>query len=344
MDERAARVAVDDLAALVLRGPCADTVAMERSVPATGNAVAGALAAVTDEQGRVLLGWSKRGMWELPGGKIEGAEPLDGAGARELAEETGLHATGATLLTIMTDAAQGVPRVTAVIRIAGFTGTLTTAEPEKFTRWEWHDPHSLSCLGPVFTPAAQALNAVWPGVIPGLPPVHRYPHDADQPAVPGEPAEAVRLRDEMTDAVIAGGWVPSPAVQQALHAVPRHRFAPEKDLVTAYDDNLAVVTRWDESGQATSSVSAAWLQGDMIEKLRLEPGAVVLEVGSGGYQAELIAHVVGPAGRVVTVDIDPYVVHRTRRFTAEAGSGRVLALVGVQVNVHHSVRMRVHQS
>ncbi len=94
---------------------------------------------------------------------------------RELAEETGLHASGATVVTILTDAAQGVPRLTAVIRIAGFTGTLTTAEPHKFTRWEWHDPHALGCLGPVFTPGAQALNTVWPGVIAGLPPVHSYP-------------------------------------------------------------------------------------------------------------------------------------------------------------------------
>lgn len=189
------RIAVGDLAALVLRGPCADTVAMERSVPATGNAVAGALAVVTDEHGRVLLGWSKRGMWEVPGGKIEGAEPLDGAGVRELAEETGLRATGATVVTILTDAAQGVPRVTAVVRIAGFTGTLATAEPEKFTRWEWHD--CLGCLGPVFTPSAHALDAVWPGVIPGLPPVNVYPIAAALAPGPEEPAEAVRLRHRM---------------------------------------------------------------------------------------------------------------------------------------------------
>ncbi|MFD7899012.1 methyltransferase, FxLD system [Streptomyces sp. NPDC059743] len=322
------RIAVGDLAALVLRGPCADTVATERSVPATGNAVAGALAVVTDEYGRVLLGWSKRGMWELAGGKIDGAESLDGAGVRELAEETGLRATGATVLAILTDAAQGVPRVTAVIRIASFTGTLTTAEPEKFTRWEWHDPHALGCLGPLFTPAAQALDAVWPGVISGLPPVHTYPHATELAPVTGEPAEAVRLRRRMADSVIAGGWAPSAAVQEALRTVPRHRFAPETDLKTAYDDDLAVVTRRDKNGKATSSVSAAWLQADMAEQLQLKPGATVLEVGSGGYNAELLAHVVGRAGRVVTVDVDPYVVHRTQRLGAEAGSGRVTAVLG----------------
>ncbi|MFC9943988.1 methyltransferase, FxLD system [Streptomyces pratensis] len=322
------RIAVGDTAALVLRGPCAVTVAMERSVPATGYAVAGALAVVTDEQGRVLLGWSKRGMWEIPGGKIEGAEPLDGAGVRELAEETGLHATGAAVVTILTDAAQGVPRLTAVIRIAGFTGTLTTAEPHKFTRWEWHDLHGLACLGPVFTPSPQALNAVWPGVIPGLPPVHSYPTATEPAQVPGESAEALRLRHRMADAVMAGGWAPSIIVQKALRTVPRHRFAPETDLRTVYDDDLAVVTRRDVNGQATSSVSAAWLQADMAEQLQLKAGGTVLEVGSGGYNAELLAHVLGERGRVVTVDVDRYVVQRTQRLCAEAGSGRVTAVLG----------------
>ncbi|MFF9785040.1 methyltransferase, FxLD system [Streptomyces nigrescens] len=110
--------------------------------------------------------------------------------------------------------------------------------------------------------------------------------------------------------------------------MPRHRFTPESPLRTAYDDDLAVVTSRDESGTAVSSVSAAWLQADMIEKLRLEPGMTVFEAGSGGYNAELIAHVVAPAGRVVTVDLDPYVVQRTRRFTAEAGRGQVTVLLG----------------
>ncbi|MEJ8646335.1 hypothetical protein WKI68_43915 [Streptomyces sp. MS1.HAVA.3] len=117
-------------------------------------------------------------------------------------------------------------------------------------------------------------------------------------------------------------------MQDALRTVPRHRYAPEKELRTAYDDGLAIVTRRDETGRATSSVSAAWLQADMLESLRLGPGAIVYEAGSGGYNAELIAHVVGPAGRVVTCDIDPYVVRRTRRLTTEAGSGRVVAFQG----------------
>ncbi|MBQ1093391.1 hypothetical protein [Streptomyces sp. B93] len=112
-----------------------------------------------------------------------------------------------------------------------------------------------------------------------------------------------------------GGWAPSPAVQHALREVPRHRYTPESPLRIAYDDDRSPVTRRDDAGRATSSVSAPWLQAGMLESLRLKPGMTVLEVGSGGYNAELIAHVVAPDGRVVSVDIDGWVVERTRRFT-----------------------------
>jgi protein-L-isoaspartate(D-aspartate) O-methyltransferase len=161
----------------------------------------------------------------------------------------------------------------------------------------------------------------------GLPPVVSYPLAVEQPPVAGEPAEAVRLRQAMAQTVIDGGWATSEPVQGALRTVPRHRFAPEVHLAAGYDGgDRAVIARRDESGAAISSVSAAWLQADMIEHLHLEPGAVVFEAGSGGYNAELIAHVTAPDGRVVTVDINPWVVRRTHRFLTEAGSGRVTAV------------------
>ncbi|MFJ7589538.1 methyltransferase, FxLD system [Streptomyces sp. NPDC097617] len=324
------RFDADGLTVLVLRGPChTDTTAVEKGSP-TGHALTGALAIVTDPAGRVLIGRSTRGMWEVPGGKTSGPEDFAAAAVRELAEETGVVAAqqDAYVVTMLVDDSHGVPRLTAVVRITAFSGTLTNPEERLFERWEFHDLHALACIGPLFTPAAQALAAIWPGIIPGLPPIHTYPLAATHPPVSGEPAEAVRLRHAMAEKVIAGDWAPSVPVQEALRAVPRHRFAPEKDLKTAYDDDLAVDTRRDESGRATSSVSAAWLQADMIEGLRLEAGATVWEAGSGGYNAELAAHAVGPGGRVVTSDIDAYVVARTRRFLAEAGSGRVSVFHG----------------
>ncbi|MFE7409739.1 methyltransferase, FxLD system [Streptomyces laurentii] len=323
------RLDADGLAFLVLRGfrPAGTRAVAKR--PTAGHGLIGVLAVVTDDAGRVLLGRSRRGMLELPGGKTAGPEGFAAAAVRELAEETGLVAepADAHVLTTLVDDSHGVPRLTAVVRITAWTGTLANPEPELFSRWEFFDVSALACAGDVFVPAAQALDAVWPGVVPDLPPVTTYPHAVERPTVPGEPAEAVRLRQAMARTVVDGGWAPSEPVRDALRTVPRHRFAPEASLSVAYDGgDRAVITRRDVTGAAISSVSAAWLQADMIESLRLKPGAIVFEAGSGGYNAELIAHVTGSDGRVVTVDIDPWVVRRTRAFTREAGSGRVASV------------------
>ncbi|MFD0396100.1 NUDIX domain-containing protein [Streptomyces nogalater] len=323
------RLDADGLAFLVLRDPCHTATRAVEKGPTTGHALTGALAVVTDVAGRVLLGRSRRGMLELPGGKSDGPEDFAAAAVRELAEETGLIAdpADAYVVTMLGDDIHGIPRLTAIVRITAWSGTLSNPEPDKFARWEFFDLHTLACAGAVFAPAALALDAVWPGVIPDLPPALSYPLAVEQPPVPGEPAEAVRLRQAMAQTVIEGGWAPSEAVQGALRSVPRHRFVPEASLVAAYGGgDRAVTTRRDETGVSISSVSAAWLQADMIEGLRLEPSAIVFEAGSGGYNAELIAHVAGPEGRVVTVDTDPWVVRRTRRFLAEAGSGRVTVI------------------
>lgn len=327
--EDVAQFGAEGLAVLVLRGPAGSFSAQEKGRPEP-QAVFGAAAVVTDAFGRVLLGRATRGMWELPGGRIETDESAPAAAVRELNEETGLTARvdDAHVITMLHDDRLDVRRVTAVIRVSRWDGELALPEPHHFLRWEFHDLNTLATLGKIFAPTAHALTAVWPGVLPGLPPVHSYPCSPAVPPVPGEPANAIRLRKRMADLVISKGWAPSPQVQAALREVPRHRFVPETRLETAYRDDLAVVTVRESPQTALSSVSAAWLQADMIEQLRLKPGMTVLEVGSGGYNAELLAHVLGRRGRVVTVDVDPYVIHRTKRLCAEAGSGKVTAVLG----------------
>jgi len=327
--ENVERFDAEGLAMLVLRGRGSRFTTEEKRRPEP-QAVFGAAVIVTNASGRVLLGRSTRGMWELPGGRIETGEAAQAAAVRELSEETGLTARveDAHIVTILHDDRLDVRRINAVIRVTAWDGQPELCEPHRFSRWEWHDLHTLAGLGKIFAPSAQALAAVWPGVLPGLPPVHSYPCAGTVPSVPGEPAEAARLRAKMADTVISKGWAPSQQVQAALRDVPRHRFVPEAPLETAYHDDLAVVTVRESAKTALSSVSAAWLQADMIEQLRPKPGMTVMEVGSGGYNAELLAHVLGDRGRVITVDIDPFVVHRTQRLCAEAGSGWVTAILG----------------
>ncbi|MFJ3405430.1 methyltransferase, FxLD system [Promicromonospora sp. NPDC090134] len=126
------------------------------------------------------------------------------------------------------------------------------------------------------------------------------------------------------------GRLVSPAVLAALRTVPREAFVPEgTPLEETYAPDRPVVTRRDEHGADTSSVSAPSLQGRMIELAQIGPGARMLEIGSGGYNAALLAEVVGEAGSVVSIDIDPWVTARAVECLAATGySEQVTVLTG----------------
>jgi protein-L-isoaspartate(D-aspartate) O-methyltransferase len=65
----------------------------------------------------------------------------------------------------------------------------------------------------------------------------------------------------------------------------------------------------------------------MLRLLDVQPGHRVLEVGTGsGYSTALLAHLVGPAGQVISLDIDPEMVTRTRRLLALDGRTNVTVL------------------
>src|ERR1044072_393612 len=63
------------------RPPVRTAGAVEKGRP-TPQAVFGACAVVTDAARRVLLGRSTRGMWELPGGRIEAGRAVHAPGGR----------------------------------------------------------------------------------------------------------------------------------------------------------------------------------------------------------------------------------------------------------------------
>jgi protein-L-isoaspartate(D-aspartate) O-methyltransferase len=95
--------------------------------------------------------------------------------------------------------------------------------------------------------------------------------------------------------------------------VPREHFVPEVSLEEAYEDK-AILTNQTPTGLGLSSSSQPGIMAEMLGELRLEPGQRVLEIGAGtGYNAALLERIVGPEGRVVTVDIDPETASRARR-------------------------------
>jgi protein-L-isoaspartate(D-aspartate) O-methyltransferase len=135
--------------------------------------------------------------------------------------------------------------------------------------------------------------------------------------------ELARMRERLATRVVASHRIGSERVAAALHAVPRHLFLPEQRPEAAYRDD-AIVTKRDEAGQPISSSSQPAIMAIMLDQLDLAPGHRVLEIGAGtGYNAALISHIVGPSGRVTSVDIDPELVATARAHLARAGFGQV---------------------
>jgi protein-L-isoaspartate(D-aspartate) O-methyltransferase len=131
---------------------------------------------------------------------------------------------------------------------------------------------------------------------------------------------AAEVRRTLVAKLVAEKTITSPSVEQAFQTVPRHLFVPEgTPLDVAYDDANSVAIKRDDDGVIISSTSAPFIQARMIEQANLRAGMRVLEIGSGGYNAALLAEVVGPSGHVVSVDIDRDVIDLARTRLAATG-------------------------
>src|SRR5260370_29689494 len=118
-----------------------------------------------------------------------------------------------------------------------------------------------------------------------------------------EPGAGV-LRGGLVEAVRLKGCLCSPALAEAFGAVPRRLFIPHVPVEEAYRD-CHIVTKRLPDGEAVSSCSQPYIMAVMLDQLDVRPGHRVLEIGAGtGYNAALLAHLVGAAGRVTTIDID----------------------------------------
>jgi protein-L-isoaspartate(D-aspartate) O-methyltransferase len=161
-------------------------------------------------------------------------------------------------------------------------------------------------------------------------------------------ADARQHLDRLVDEVIDGGHIRSPAIERAFRTVQRHRFLREfslwdpetsnpiavqfdpeqpsdEALKTIYSDQ-ALGTRFREN-MPTSSSPQPSIMADMLEALAPEPGMRVLQIGTGtGYNAALLAEIVGSKRFVGTLDIDADVSAEARGALEGAGYDRIRVL------------------
>ena len=127
------------------------------------------------------------------------------------------------------------------------------------------------------------------------------------------------LRERLVAQVLQTSGIRDERIAAALRDVPRHLFLPHLPPEDAYLDD-AIVTKRDADGQPISSSSQPAIMAIMLDQLTLAPGQRVLEIGAGtGYNAALMQHVIGPAGTVVSVDIEADLADQAREHLASAG-------------------------
>ena len=133
------------------------------------------------------------------------------------------------------------------------------------------------------------------------------------------------LREALVSQLRRNGAVRTESVAAAIRTVPRHRFVPGMSMTEAYADHAVAIKTLDD--EVVSSISQPGMIAQMLELLAPAPGDDVLEVGTGsGYNAALLAEMVGPTGSVTTIELDEELAERARSIFAELGYRNVTVI------------------
>jgi protein-L-isoaspartate(D-aspartate) O-methyltransferase len=128
-------------------------------------------------------------------------------------------------------------------------------------------------------------------------------------------------RRDLVRRLRAHGLLHDPRVIEAMGKVPRHLFIPGNVRALAYIDRPL------EIGEG-QTISAPHMVAIMVEALDLRPGMKVLEVGGGsGYHAAVLAEMIGPNGKVYSVERIEALALTERHNIEEAGYADLVEVI-----------------
>jgi protein-L-isoaspartate(D-aspartate) O-methyltransferase len=133
------------------------------------------------------------------------------------------------------------------------------------------------------------------------------------------PADLGRERARMVARDLVPRGIRDPRVVQAMAQVPRERFVPPELVLEAYADRALPIGY----GQ---TISQPYMVAVMIERLELEGGETVLEIGTGsGYATAILARI---CNWVVGIERIPALARAATRRLTELGYMNVDLMVG----------------
>jgi protein-L-isoaspartate(D-aspartate) O-methyltransferase len=132
--------------------------------------------------------------------------------------------------------------------------------------------------------------------------------------LPASDAEFAARRERMVDSQLRARGIHDSRVLDAMRRVPRHRFVPPDQRDLAYGDHPVAIG-------FSQTISQPFIVAYMTEALALEPGARVLEIGTGSaYQTAVLAEI---AGDVYSIEVVPEIAERAATLLGELGYSHV---------------------
>lgn len=120
------------------------------------------------------------------------------------------------------------------------------------------------------------------------------------------------------------GILKTDALIKAMLKVPRELFIPREHISRSYEDEHFRIP-----GNGRQTISAPYTYPLFYENLELKKGDKILEVGTGsGYGAAIAREVVGPEGKIITVEINKKTHVFAKKNLTRAGYKDIVVVLG----------------